>query len=379
MREILDTLYAAAPDGLSGNEDCGQMSSWFVLAAIGLYPVCPCTDEYLISSPLFERVTLHLDGGRRFTIRAEGAAEGHRYVRAASLDGRPLRRSFLRHAEIAAGGELVLRLDSRPGPEWGVATGDRPRSRVEGEPVVAAPFARAAGDRFRDSLTVELDSADPAADIRYAAHRLGAPPSAAGAADAARWRLYREPLVLRDSTRLEFVAERGGRRSPIVESRFHRIPNDWRLEVRVTPNPQYTAGGPLALIDGLRGDRNWRTGGWQGYQHADFEATIDLGELRAVERAGASFLQDVRSWIWMPAELVLAVSTDGERYREVARLTGGVADDAMPVVTRDLVAELGGVEARYLRLFARSYGTIPDWHPGRGHDAWIFVDEILVE
>jgi len=99
VRQILDQLYTAEPDGLSGNEDCGQMSSWYVLAAIGLYPVTPCSDQYLLGVPLFEKVTLNLESGQAFTIGARGAGD---YIESATLNGAPLTRSFLRHSEIAA-------------------------------------------------------------------------------------------------------------------------------------------------------------------------------------------------------------------------------------------------------------------------------------
>jgi predicted alpha-1,2-mannosidase len=369
VAEILETLYAATPEGLSGNEDCGQMSSWYVFGAMGLYPVCPCTDEYVIGVPLFERVSLRPDDEHVFVIRAEGAGQGHPYVTAAKLNGKPLARSYLRHEEIARGGELVLTLGSEPGPDWGRSTEDRPNSRVETEPVIPAPFLRSDADLFRDSLTVELGCADPKATIRHAVDS-DTPESA--------WKVYDAPITLTESTRLRFVAVRDGRRSPVVESYLHRIPHDWTIDVRSIPNPQYTAGGPPALIDGLRGDPNWRTGGWQGYQYTDFEATVDLGSERPLQRLGASFLQDAKSWIWMPSEVVLSVSSDGTDFREVARLTGDVADDAYGNILRDWVMEVEGVEARYVRVFARNYGTIPDWHPGRGEGAFIFIDEILV-
>ena len=84
--------------------------------------------------------------------------------------------------------------------------------------------------------------------------------------------------------------------------------------------------------------------------------------------------------LWLDgAEVVLAVSDDGSAFREVTRLTHDVADDEYGVVVREIVADLEGVEARYLRVSARNYGTIPDWHPGHGDGAFIFVDEILVE
>ena len=207
----------------------------------------------------------------------------------------------------------------------------------------------------------------PGATLRYRLEPEGA------------WQLYERPVALDDSTTIRFVAEHDGRRSPTVEAYFHRIPYDWGIDVASVPNPQYTAGGPAAMIDGLRGGEDWRTGGWQGYQYTDFEATVDLGSARPIARAGASFLQDVRSWIWMPAEVVVSVSRDGERYREVARLTSPVPDDEPGVIVRDVVADFGKTHARYVRVFARNYGPIPDWHPGHGDSAFIFVDEILVE
>jgi hypothetical protein len=116
-----------------------------------------------------------------------------------------------------------------------------------------------------------------------------------------------------------------------------------------------------------------------GFQYTDFTATVDLGEIRPVTRAGASFLQDQRSWIWMPAEVVVSVSTDGESFDQVSRMTSDVTEDAEGVVLRDVVAELEDTQARYVKIDAKSFGTIPEWHPGRGDGAFIFVDEIIVE
>ncbi len=397
VRQILDTLYADAPDGLAGNEDCGQMSAWYVLSAMGLYPVCPGSGEYALGLPEFDKVTLYLDGGRRFVIetrgpaRASGAADAGAsgaagraiYVQGGQLNGHTLTRCYLRHDEIMAGGKLVLTLGPRPNERWGHDPQDRPHSALQGERIVAAPWAQAEGDVFRDSLRVELRCADPAARIRFqlAAGATPAPPPPRG-----EWEQFRQPLVLRDSATISFFAEPGeaasasdSRTSPVVTSRFHRIPNDWAIEVLSVPNAQYTAGGPQALIDGLHGASDWRTGGWQGYQDTDFDATVDLGRVRPLRRVGASFLQDVRSWIWMPAEVVVAVSRDRHAFREVARLTSGVSDREYGVVVREIVAELQGAEARYVRVFARNYGRIPDWHPGHGDSAFIFVDEIVIE
>jgi hypothetical protein len=177
---------------------------------------------------------------------------------------------------------------------------------------------------------------------------------------------------------LRFRARDRERQSPIVTARVHRIPNDWRVRTLTQPRPQYTAGGADALVDGLRGPREWRIGGWQGYQDADLDVVVDLGRVQRLRRAGAGFLQDVRSWIWMPALLTVSVSQDGVEYQEVAQLAPRRASDDFELSIDDLVAELD-LPARYVRLSARNLGTIPDWHPGAGSQSFIFVDEILIE
>lgn len=367
IRPILDEFYTPEPDGLIGNEDCGQMSSWYVLSALGLYPVAPGSPDYVLGPPLFERAELRLENGRRFTIETNGPRDGRVYVRSATLNGEPLERSFLRHDEILAGGTLVVETGRTPS-DWGRAPEHRPRSRVAGEPVLAAPWSRAESATFRGTLTVELAAAEPGATILYTTD--GSDPH-----DGAR---HDGPLTLDETTHLRFVAVDGDRSSPVVSSRFHRIPHDWSVQVRSVPNPQYTAGGPDALIDGRFGPEDWRTGKWQGYQDQDFVATVDLGEVVELEAVGASFLQDMRSWIWMPTRVRFSVSDDGEDFVAVGSVGHTVPDDVDAVFLERLLLDVD-TRARYVRVHAENYGTIPAWHPGAGGEAFIFVDEILVE
>jgi hypothetical protein len=165
----------------------------------------------------------------------------------------------------------------------------------------------------------------------------------------------------------------------VVTARFNAIPNDWKLEISSIPNPQYTAGGPDALIDGRRGTDNWRTGGWHGYEGQDFSCVLDLGEVRAVQTVGASFLQDMRSWIMMPRELVVEVSADGIGWQEVGRVGHQVPEREEGVFRRDFTVSLDGLEIRAVRLYAEGFGPLPEWHLGAGGPSFIFVDELIVE
>jgi len=130
LKQIMDTQYADRPDGLAGNDDLGQMSAWYLFTALGFYPVAPGSNEYVIGRPFLERAQLNLPNGKRFTIRAEGLSEANRYVGRAVLNGKPLARSFLRHEDIVAGGELVFTMQAAPNKEWGKERSARPYTQT---------------------------------------------------------------------------------------------------------------------------------------------------------------------------------------------------------------------------------------------------------
>jgi len=113
VREVLETLYSAEPDGLSGNEDVGQMSAWYILSSLGFYQVEPGTDRYWFGSPLFDKAEIAVEGGI-FTITAEGNSDTNRYIQSITLNGKAYTKGFLEHKDIAAGGELVIRMGAEP-------------------------------------------------------------------------------------------------------------------------------------------------------------------------------------------------------------------------------------------------------------------------
>jgi len=128
VRRIMDLLYSPAPDGLCGDEDNGQTSAWYVFSAMGFYPVCPGTDEYVLGSPLFDRVTLHLENGRTFTIDATGNGPDEVYIESATLNGAVHSKTFLTQGQLMAGGTLRLEMSAEPNRNWGTAPADRPYS-----------------------------------------------------------------------------------------------------------------------------------------------------------------------------------------------------------------------------------------------------------
>lgn len=119
VRHIMQTEYMNTPGGLAGNDDAGQMSAWYLFAAMGFYPVCPGTPYYLIASPSFPSLTICPEGGKPFTIKAEGASEENIYIQSATLNGKPYTRNYLAHEDIVKGGVLVFQMGTEPNKTWG--------------------------------------------------------------------------------------------------------------------------------------------------------------------------------------------------------------------------------------------------------------------
>ena len=119
VREIVRRHYADTPDGLCGNDDCGQMSAWYVFACLGIYPYDPASATYVIGAPQVRRATLGLEDGKMFAMTAKGLSDTHLYVKSVTLNGRPLKDFVLRHADLMKGGELVFEMtDDRTVAPW---------------------------------------------------------------------------------------------------------------------------------------------------------------------------------------------------------------------------------------------------------------------
>lgn len=114
-REVMDRLYSAKPDGYCGDEDNGQTSAWYVFSAMGFYPVCPASDEYQLGSPLFRRVTIHLENGETVEIDAPNNSPDNRYVGRMLYNGKPYDRTVLNYSELQKG--AVIEFDMQPEPK----------------------------------------------------------------------------------------------------------------------------------------------------------------------------------------------------------------------------------------------------------------------
>ena len=370
VREIMDGMYRAAPDGLCGNEDCGQMSAWYVLSAMGFYPVTPGSDKYIIGSPLFEKIEIDTGGGNVFAITARGVSDSNYYIQSSRLNGSEWTKSWISHSDIVSGGTLEFEMGPSPS-KWGSGKSDLPVSSIEDHIVCPVPFVEPAVRSFTGSMTFSLSCSEEGAGIFYTLD--GSCPHAESAG-------YSEPITLDRSATLKAVAVKEGMsESSLLEAVFQRISGDISVSLTNGYNSMYTGGGDLGLVDLVRGSVDFKTGGWQGYRGVDFEAVLDLQGQRKIQSISAGFLHDQRAWIFMPRVVEFAVSSDGKDFRVVAVLENDIDDRQSEAVIREMTAVDLDETVRFVRVRAESMGICPGWHVGAGGKAWIFIDEVIVE
>lgn len=366
---ILDQFYKNDPDGLIGNEDCGQMSAWYILSAMGFYPVCPGDMNFAIGTPLFDKVKIHLENGKTFEIEADNLQPGNLYVQSAEMNNNVWNSCYFSYDQLKNGGKLTLKMGNSP-TDWGTKQGYFPNTSITDYPIVVAPVADAKSVRFRDKLSVSWSVPDAGANIFYTTD--GTQPSTSTTK-------YTEPVVIDKTTVFRAIACKNGQGcSYIVNSRFFKMDKDKNVRILSELNPMYTAGGPDALIDGMRGDVNYRKGNWQSYLGRDFEAIVDLGSPKKITKVAAGFLNDPGSWIFFPSSVEFYTSEDGRNFTLAGRYdTKGDSKMAQPSM-KDFEFPLS-VKSQYIKILAKSIKTCPEGHEGSGQPAHIFVDEIIIE
>ena len=369
-RQILTELYTNSPDGVSGNEDCGQMSAWYIFSSLGFYPVTPGSNQYIIGSPLFDKATIHLENGKTFTIEAKNNSKENKYIQSVKLNGSNYEYSFINHTDIMNGGNLVFKMTNKP-TSWGTNVAFIPSTEIKDHIIISAPFIAKGDIAFKGSTEVVLESAQKNVDIFY---RLGL---------TGVFKKYSEPFSIDDFISLSIYSQKGGQKSSVITTDFYKIDPNIKIKLQTSYANQYNAGGDNALIDGILGTKDFRTGTWQGYWNEDVIATVDLGKT-SVENGSVevNFLEDQKSWIFLPSELECLVSTDGVKYNSIGNYSINNTQQNDIIKTKEYTFNYSSsLKVRYVKLIAKKLGELPTWHLGYPHDgrSWLFIDEIQIK
>ncbi|WP_298894116.1 GH92 family glycosyl hydrolase [uncultured Psychroserpens sp.] len=368
VHQILTELYTNEPDGISGNEDCGQMSAWYVFSSMGFYPVTPGSNQYIIGTPLFDKATINLENGKQFSIVADNLSDTNIYVEYAYLNGKALDKTFISHEDIMSGGTLEFKMTDNPAV-WGSRDGNEPTTEINDHVIVAAPFIAKGDVAFKGDTEVVLENVDKDASILYSINDRN-------------FITYDKPFKISEPTTLNVYSEKNGTKSPIIETKFYKIDPNLSIKLETKYANQYNAGGNDALIDGILGTQDFRTGTWQGYFDEDLIATVDLGSTKQVHSVSVNFLQDQRSWIFYPTRIECLGSKDGVNFTTIDDIrTIDTAKPSEDVEIETIIFKQIPKEFQYIKIIAKKLGELPEWHLGYPHDgrSWLFVDEISVK
>ena len=337
---ILNNFYKNTPDGLIGNEDCGQMSAWYVLSSMGIYAVTPGKHEWETVKPFFEKIKVLFENGDT---------------------------------------EILTKNDSNNknydfGFFWQNFGNIYDVSDIELRKYIPVPVIKAESKSFKDKMSVEILHQNKGCTVYYVVEEKNSRDDLSFVPYVNSFMIYKTSSVS------AFCLCPDKRKSDVISATFFKKPNNYTIEIKSKYNPQYHAGGSDGLIDGIFGTTNWRKGDWQGYQSQDFEAIIDLQETKTISEIHSNYLQDQRSWILMPTKVDYYVSDDSINYTLVGTVENSLDPKEKENIIRDFNLKLENpIKAKYIKVKAYNYGKLPEWHQGFGGDAFIFIDEITIK
>jgi len=371
VHKIMNLYYTDQPDGLCGNEDCGQMSAWYVLSALGFYPVTPGDTIYAIGTPVFKNAKINLENGNTFEISTDNRSITNYYIQSATLNGKEFNRSYLTQNEIMDGGKLVFKMGNTPNYEWGVGENETPVSKISDHLITPVPYVDAPSHAFSDEITIGLKNTNTDAVIYYTLD--GSEPSMGSL-------VYNNPFNLNKTTTIRAFAVAGNKiPSKMTEAEFVMLPPNRTVKLYSEYSNQYTGGGPNGLIDGIRASSDYSTNGWQGYQGVDFDAVIDLGSVQKIRTVSSEYLQTQRSWIFLPVKVKYFSSLNGNDFQLLGVVNSMVEPAADGEIIKNFTLENLNINTRYIRVVAENIKNNPGWHRSPGGSSWIFVDEVFIK
>ena len=381
VREIMKEMYTDKPDGYSGNEDTGQMSAWYVFSSMGFYPMNPVGGQYVIGSPIFDKVTIHLANGKDFVIKAKNNKPDNYYIQSATLDGKEYDKSYFTHEMLMKGGELEFDMADKMS-YWAVTSEASPISSGIDDrtislpaPLAFMPYSKDTKTIFNKSKVIDLVSETEGVKIYYTLD---------GSAPTEKSTLFTKAFKIYKSTTLKAVSVKKDWKTSDVKTidfrkafyndsgkGYPKVTSDSKIGDTFKP-------GINTWIDGKLGSNNFKDGKWTGIQGDDLRAVVDLGSKKSLSRVTINFTQNTGSWIFPPKSVKIYSSINGKDFVEVASEEIGIPNAHLDITIKTVSLKTK-VKARYIKVVAQNIGKLPMWHGGAGQDAYIFVDEITVE
>jgi len=352
---------------LSGNEDCGQMSAWYVMASMGLYPLVPGKPHYQLSTPKWDAIQLELTGGKSLKISTKGSGS---YITSYTLGEELIpdqQKRYVTHDQLIEGGTWKV----ERGTVEGLWKTTQRYTTILNNPTPPAPIIRV-NRTFSGNTPVEIIPTGSYELWRYDRY------------ENVKWKKDRKGRErigkAYDNGFVTAITPHFGYGNHIAKALFTKRDDNYTAEwIQGTPTAQYTAGGAGAAVDGIEGDTDWRKGHWIGIQGEDAILEISLKEPKSADSITVGVLKDIRAWIALPNNVTVLVlfqgaenwTTLGTRNFEYRALF------AEEPIRLSLPFKTGSeTPISKIRVYYENAGELMPWHPGAGYPSYFFTDEI---
>ena len=358
VSQVISDYYTDQPDGYIGNEDCGQMSSWYVMSSLGIYPLAPGWPVYMLTTPQWNESIIQLPDGKHLKIQASGKGK---YIQSFRVNGEEYLKNWITHADLLKGGNWEFTLSETP-TNWGNT--DYFETSM-GADIASAPIIQVTR-RFENETKAEFTFPTGKAMLFN---------QSGDSLD-----VNENILKINESGELLARVDRPAGKGHTSKAFFTKKPNNWSADIATgKPSSQYAAGGPSALVDGIYGDLNWQKGEWIGVQGQDLEIVLTNDSQQRINGLRVNVLKDLRAWISLPQK-VQVLGKIGDEFLVLGEKDLGqlpLRRDDSAIYSIDFNFQ-NPIKTKEIKLILKNPGVLPDWHLGKGGETYIFIDEIQI-
>jgi predicted alpha-1,2-mannosidase len=367
INKICKEFYTNKPDGLIGNEDCGQMSAWYIWSCLGMYPVNPASNELSIGAPQVKRAVIQLENGKQIEINVTKKDKQSFYPEKIFTNNiqQAIRQIFV--SDLIEGAKIKFDLVKESNK---IFKTNANMNYADAYKFIAVPYIKNAKNKFEDSINISLNTIGKS-EIKYQI-------SNTKESITSVYKTYSKPFTIKEKCFIHFYSTDGINKSKVVTQPFYKLKNDKKIIVLSPVNPMYTAGGNDALLDEIHGTANWRAGEWQSYYGNNFEAVVNFKDKRNITEIRLTFLQDIRSWIWIPRNVKIYGSTDNINFEFIETIENDIDKKDETIRVEVLPSLRIKKPYSYIKIVAENFKEIPAWHIGAGNKAHIFISEVEI-
>lgn len=367
--KIQREMYTNSPNGLSGNEDCGQMSAWYIMSALGLYQIAPSRPYYEFGRPLMNEAKIELDNHKELLFKVNSSKENI-YIQKVLFNSKELNQNYISHEDLTNGGVLEFVMGAKPN----LKRESFPHAPTEMHlpvSVIPVPFFEQENRIFEDNMTISLDAVNR--DNRLIVYTTdGSDPKTSSTVN-----IYSKPFVIDQTTTVRAFMGDSIYASSTITNTFVKKNTNLSIQIKSTYDNQYAASGDFSLIDGIRGGNEFRTGDWQGYWDQNLEATVTFEKPVVLNEVGVGLLSDMKSWVFFPNKLsIIVMYNDGSEIDYNQDIAVELEKDMYPHNKNFFAAVDSSKKVKQIRIKAIPTAECPEWNLGIGNPTWIFIDEI---